>query len=151
MKAKLLSTTALFMFLFSFHGNAQVKIGNNPTTINASSLLELESSTKGVLFPRMTGVQMNAIPSPVTGMFVFNTDSLCLCHYNGTAWRSLCGMNIGAPDLDWHLTGNAGTNPSTNFIGTTDAVDFVTRTDGTERMRVRANGLCWYRYSSPWK
>ena len=40
----------------------------------------------------------------------------------------------------WLLTGNAGTAPGTNFIGTTDAVDFVTRTNNTERMRVFADG-----------
>jgi hypothetical protein len=38
----------------------------------------------------------------------------------------------------WMTTGNAGTLATTNFIGTTDAVDFVTRTTNTERMRVTA-------------
>lgn len=36
----------------------------------------------------------------------------------------------------WELTGNAGTNPSTNFIGTTDAQDLVIKTDNTEAIRV---------------
>lgn len=40
----------------------------------------------------------------------------------------------------WSTTGNAGTLATTNFIGTTDAVDFVTRTSNTERMRVTAAG-----------
>jgi hypothetical protein len=39
----------------------------------------------------------------------------------------------------WSLTGNAGTN-STNFIGTTDAKDFVTKTNGLERFRIDTNG-----------
>ena len=40
----------------------------------------------------------------------------------------------------WKTTGNAGTSASTNFIGTTDAVDFVTRTNNTEIMRVTSGG-----------
>jgi hypothetical protein len=38
------------------------------------------------------------------------------------------------------LTGNAGTNPATNFLGTTDAQPLVIRTNNTEWMRVTANG-----------
>lgn len=41
---------------------------------------------------------------------------------------------------DWTTTGNTGTSPATNYIGTTDAADFVIRTNSTERMRVLANG-----------
>jgi microcystin-dependent protein len=42
--------------------------------------------------------------------------------------------------LYWGLTGNSGTTPATNFIGTTDAQDFVTRTNSIERMRVTSVG-----------
>ena len=41
---------------------------------------------------------------------------------------------------DWTITGNTGTTPAVNFIGTTDASDFVTRTTNVERLRVFANG-----------
>src|SRR6185369_10689145 len=40
----------------------------------------------------------------------------------------------------WTLDGNAGTNPLVNFIGTTDAQDFVTRTNSVERMRITSAG-----------
>ncbi len=49
----------------------------------------------------------------------------------GPAWQN---------GLDWALLGNAGTAASTNFIGTTDAVDLVIRTTNTERMRVLSSG-----------
>ncbi|MEQ1734037.1 MAG: phage tail protein [Bacteroidia bacterium] len=42
--------------------------------------------------------------------------------------------------LYWGLTGNSGTTPATNFVGTTDAQDFVTRTNSIERMRVTSAG-----------
>ena len=41
----------------------------------------------------------------------------------------------------WNTTGNAGTTPGTNFIGTTDAKDFVFKTNGVEKGRVKSNGL----------
>ena len=41
----------------------------------------------------------------------------------------------------WSLTGNAGTNPTTNFIGTTDAQDWAVKTNNFERIRVNASGL----------
>lgn len=40
----------------------------------------------------------------------------------------------------WQLTGNSGTNPTTNFIGTTDAQDFVLKSNNVERMRLKTNG-----------
>lgn len=54
-----------------------------------------------------------------------------------TAVAALAHLNIYA---QWSLTGNAGTNPSTNFIGTTDAKPFIIRTNNTERLRVTATG-----------
>ena len=53
----------------------QVKIGTNPTLIDSNSLLELESKSKGFLFPRMNTVQMNAMNKPPDGMTIYNTDS----------------------------------------------------------------------------
>lgn len=52
-----------------------------------------------------------------------------------TAWTRILSSSSG-----WTTTGNAGTNAGTNFVGTTDAVDFVTRTGNTERMRVTSGG-----------
>lgn len=50
---------------------------------------------------------------------------------------------------DWHLTGNAGTSAANNFVGTTDAVDFVTRTNNAERMRVLSTGNVGIGTSTP--
>jgi len=62
-----------------------VAVGNH--TAAASSLLDLTSTTKGALIPRLTQSQMLAISSPATGLFVYNTDSLKLFSYDGVAWR----------------------------------------------------------------
>lgn len=54
---------------------------------------------------------------------------------DGTNWLKRDGQGG-----DWSLNGNAGTVAGTNFLGTTDAIDFVVKTSGTERMRVLASG-----------
>ncbi|HDQ15482.1 MAG TPA: hypothetical protein ENN45_00305 [Bacteroidetes bacterium] len=46
----------------------------------------------------------------------------------------------GGAGTEWALLGNAGTNPSTNFLGTTDAQSLVFRTNNTERMRIQTDG-----------
>ena len=67
-----------------------VKIGLSPGNKTASAVLELESTTKGFLLPRMTAVQMNAISSPANGLAVYNTDVQCTFLYRGSTWVSLC-------------------------------------------------------------
>jgi hypothetical protein len=41
---------------------------------------------------------------------------------------------------DWTMTGNTGSNPATNYIGTADNVDLVFKTNGTERIKLNSNG-----------
>lgn len=118
-------------------GTAQVisqKVGTNPTVINASAVLELESTTKGLLLPRMTTGQRTGIGTPASGLQVYDTTTNSVWYYNGSAW-----VNTAAA-TGWNLTGNAGTAPDTNFIGTTDAQDLVLRTNNTEKARVLSNG-----------
>lgn len=56
-----------------------------------------------------------------------------------TAWsRILSSSNLNT--YAWSTTGNSATNPATNFIGTTDGVDWVIRTANTERARVTSGG-----------
>ncbi|GLU42479.1 hypothetical protein Musp01_01030, partial [Muricauda sp. NBRC 101325] len=69
--------------------SAQVKIGNNPQTLNAASLLELESANRVLVITRVTNAQMNAI-NPLRGALVFNTDEDCIHYFNGTGWVNIC-------------------------------------------------------------
>ncbi|MEO7924239.1 MAG: hypothetical protein ABIR30_11235 [Chitinophagaceae bacterium] len=87
-----------FMLLFLAHANAQVKIGNNPNTINSNSLLEMESTNKGFLPPRVALGSTSSV-SPLTGtvpagMLVFSSGgSLTDGYYywNGAQWVRLAG------------------------------------------------------------
>lgn len=61
--------------------------------------------------------------------------------YNSGLSRWVVQSNSDNIDAgDWQTTGNSGTNPTTNFIGTTDAVAWVMRTNNAERARISATG-----------
>jgi uncharacterized protein (TIGR02145 family) len=97
MKKKLL---LIVTSLITMGANAQVKLGNNPTTINATAVLEIESTTKGFLSPRMTQAQRNAITSPAAGLQVWCSDcgiSGELQTYNGTLWTNMIGGTAASP------------------------------------------------------
>ena len=66
------------------------------------------------------------------------SDDILLINASNQVTRSTRAALIGASG--WSLTGNASTNASSNFIGTTDAVDFVVRTTNAERLRVLSGG-----------
>lgn len=119
-------------------------VGINTTTPHASSLLELNAVDKGLLTPRMTNAQRNLIGSPANGLIIFQTDAVGtepagLYYYDATipAWVRFSDQN---KDLGWKTTGNAGTNSTTDFLGTTDAQDFAVRTNNLERMRITKTG-----------
>jgi hypothetical protein len=93
--------------------------GIGTTTPDASSLLEIKSTTKGLLISRMTKTQRDAIVSPATGLMIYQTNSNPgFYYYSGTAWKALSSKG-------WLLTGNAATDTALNFIGTTDANPLV--------------------------
>ena len=82
--------------LFFYAGNAQVKIGDNPTTIDTSAMLDVESTTQGFLPPRMSTTQINAITLPAAGLMVYNTTIPCLQVNDGTltspSWNCISGL-----------------------------------------------------------
>ncbi|WP_167961883.1 autotransporter outer membrane beta-barrel domain-containing protein, partial [Saonia flava] len=88
MKLKFLIVFLSIFCLVSVRG--QIKIGDNPQNINASSVLELESTTRAFVVTRVNTAQMNAIV-PLQGALVYNTDNLCLHYYDGAQWINLCG------------------------------------------------------------
>ncbi|MBU2973651.1 beta strand repeat-containing protein [Zobellia sp. B3R18] len=82
-------------FLISF-AQAQVKIGDNPQTIDPASILELESSDKVLVITRVDSLQMTTIV-PNRGALVYNTTADCVYYYDGAAWVSMCeGADGGA-------------------------------------------------------
>jgi uncharacterized protein (TIGR02145 family) len=73
---------------FSVYVNAQVGINENGNPPDASAMLDVESTIKGFLPPRMTTAQRDAISSPVEGLMIYNTDENSLQWYIGYTWYS---------------------------------------------------------------
>ena len=90
---QILKLTAFCIFIFAttyLTAQTDAKIGTNPGNKTASAVLEVESTTKGFLMPRMSATQMNAISAPANGLAIYNTDQSCVFIYRNTTWISLC-------------------------------------------------------------
>lgn len=127
----------VFLFL-SVVVSAQLKVGDNPTNIQKSSILELESSRQGLLLPRLADtVAINAL-TPPDGMIIFLNSDKSLRIRSAGAWKKLASMADAT--ANWSLGGNAGIDSATNFIGTVDNKPFTIKTDNAARMIIGSNG-----------
>ncbi len=77
------------LVLFSLNISAQVGINTDNSDPDASAMLDIKATSKGMLVPRMTTTQRTAIASPATGLLVFDTDTAGFWFYDGTAWADL--------------------------------------------------------------
>jgi len=84
----------LFFFLITLIGNAQIGIGT--TTPDATSMVDITSTTKGMLAPRMTTIQRNAITSPADGLLVYDTDLKSFYYFSTpSGWLPLLNSLVG--------------------------------------------------------
>lgn len=75
------------LLLISVLHAQNVGIGTNSPS--SSSILDISSTTKGMLMPRMNSSQRVAIPSPASGLLVFDTDTKTVWAYDGASWKNL--------------------------------------------------------------
>lgn len=81
-------------YALSLLGNTNVfpgagSVGAGTTTPHASAMLDIPSTTKGLLIPRMGKASRDAISSPATGLLIFQTDDIPgFYYYTGSLWRS---------------------------------------------------------------
>ncbi|MGB1309575.1 MAG: beta strand repeat-containing protein [Leucothrix sp.] len=81
------------------NGAGEIGLGG---TIDASAILDITSTTKGVKFPNMTQGARDAIGSPATGLVIFNTTTNLLNVYNGTSWvETSPSPTEGTHNTDW--------------------------------------------------
>ncbi|MDD3876499.1 MAG: hypothetical protein PHT69_07740 [Bacteroidales bacterium] len=90
------------------------KIGDNPQITAPSAIMELESTTKGILIPRLKTSERNAISSPANGLLVYDLDYGQFWYFNGTIWVTAIG-----PQGPIGLTGPAGAVGPTGPMGLT--------------------------------
>lgn len=94
--------------------NAQVGIGT--TDPNNSSMLEVSSTSKGFLPPRMLESERDAITNPASGLLIYNSTSNKLNYYNGTSW-----LNVDGTGSYVDLTTNQTIAGNKTFTGTITA------------------------------
>ncbi|MCF8370887.1 MAG: hypothetical protein K9H64_04640 [Bacteroidales bacterium] len=125
MKNIRLALIALVM-VASFSLEAQVGINTDGSDPDASAILDVKSTTQGVLFPRMTEAQILDIQNPANGLVVFNTDVNRLYFYDSSAgnWKEL---SLGSSTLSPWACG----------------ADFTDSRDGKTYATVQIDNLCW--------
>jgi len=121
MKKLTLLLVACALSITSF---TQVKISEGGGTPDASSLLDLESDSKGFLPPRMSTVERDLISNPAEGLVIYNTTTMCLNYRNFDQWLELCGTCAPQP-----TTANAG-NDQIGLSGTTATLAANTPVNG---------------------
>ena len=133
-------------------GNAVLGPDPNLPNFDPSAKLEVRSANSGLLIPRiglLSATDATTIPAPATSLMVYNTNAALPggtgYYFNaGTSaaanWQHLLSSGAAQGQEYWSLTGNAGTNPLTNFLGTTDAQPQVFRANNVERLRLRLDG-----------
>ncbi len=85
-------------------------VGIRNSSPNASAALDVTSTTAGVLIPRMTTAQYNAITSPATGLLIYCTDNNKFYYYDGAQWVTMVSVvggnnTAGDPTLIYTVDG----------------------------------------------
>jgi len=114
MTKQILFTLLLFTLLPALVFAQGVGINTDNSTADPSAMLDVKSTTKGALVPRMTMTQRDAISSPATSLLIYQTDNTPgYYYYDGTAWQAVSdgnGIYSGSGSLAGATTVTQGTN-----------------------------------------
>jgi len=121
---------------------AQVGLGT--TTPHASSALDITSITKGLLIPRMTKTQRDAISSPATGLMIYQTDvTVGFYYYNGSSWAEVAATTSKTYSVNTFYAELGGYVIEVNSDGTHGLV-VAMQDQGTSSSWYGANDLLSY-------
>jgi len=148
---KLKCLIAVLLLTTSVYHAQNVSINDNGAAANSNAILDIDDSgnDKGLLIPRLTTAQRTAIAglgAVDEALTVYDTTTNSYWLWDGTQW-----VEFGMSGNAWELIGNSGTNASTNFIGTTDAIDWVIRTNNIERVRITSAGNLGFGDNAPFQ
>ena len=110
---KIKSLISVLSILFAFSIQAQVGIGTE--TPNTSSLLDLSSTSKGLLVPRMTEAQRNAISNPPVGLLVYQTNGQAF-YYKDHFWWKILASNDNKSFMVGSIKGGIPNYGSQNLL-----------------------------------
>ena len=147
MKIPLLNRKFLITITFLLGiGLLNAQVGINTTTPANGAMLDVSSTDKGILIPRValnSTINTSPItPAPTTSLLAYNTAtagsgatsvSPGFYYWSGTSWIPILSN-------DWKQSGNTGTSPAANFVGTIDNIGLSFRTNNTERLQISNTG-----------
>ena len=137
---KITTITFIIFTVLSVNLLAQgVAINESGTSPDASAMLDVTSTAKGLLIPRMTAAQLAAISSPATGLLVYQTDGTTGFYYNAGTTGSPNWLQLSSTLID--QISDADGDTKIQVEETTD--DDIIRFDvaGTEKWRMTGSGL----------
>jgi len=102
------------LLIATFSVSAQVSINTNGAAPDDSSMLDVQSTDKGILIPRMDETAMNNIATPATGLMIYNTTDNVFYYYDGATWLPI---GDGIADEDWTIDGNDLYNNNSGNVG----------------------------------
>lgn len=141
-KIKQMKNIVLFLLVFaSLTTKAQVGIGVAAPDVDPSAQLEVKSTTKGLLSPRMTEAQKNAISNPATGLLIYQTDGTSgFYYYDGSLWKQGLG-----PQGVAGAAGAAGqTNTSLLYSSMATYADGAAPADAPSSVTSTYGNFGWY-------
>ncbi|MBV8255512.1 MAG: hypothetical protein JO154_23140 [Chitinophaga sp.] len=113
--------------------NAQLKVGTNPTKVDKSAILELESDRQGLLLPRIADTSLMTTLNPPNGMIIYLTKA----GEQGLYVRDLGKwVPMGRGGQSWDILGNALDASKSPFIGSTNNVPFVLKGNNIEGINI---------------
>lgn len=143
MKTKITYLSLFMLLLASVEVHAQAKLGDNPTNVNPNVLLELESSDKGLLIPRLTTSQRDtAFTADVPeGLIIYNTTEDCLQVYSNALWNCLSGTSGGAMTLDGNILHHNGGSVDLTALLASSGLTVATGDDDTAVIQLGTSAI----------
>jgi len=144
---RVLAVQALLVVGLLSAGLHAQNVGIGTATPHPSARLHIEDNARGLLIPNVALTATNLagpVTSPATSLLVYNTATAGtgatavtpgFYYWDGNRW-----VRLADGGKAWLLTGNAGTNPAANFLGTTDAQPLCIRVNNQETFRFNPPG-----------
>ena len=133
---KFIMLVAVCVAMFS-HVVAQVAVNADGSLPASTAMLDVSSTTKGMLIPRMSTVQRTAIASPAAGLLVYDTGTKSFWYYDNAIWNQIANGGVPASsyikDADGNTKVETEKNPNENLIRFT--------INNNERMRLENKWL----------
>jgi uncharacterized protein (TIGR02145 family) len=147
MKKIILAAVFIIALFITTSSNAQVGIGVSTADRNPSAQLDVFSTTKGLLPPRMTTTQRDAIVNPASGLVIFNSTTNSLEYKSSTGWVLLAAATPtvipdALPTIQIGIQKWMTQNLNTSFYRNGDTIPYVT--DATAWAGLTTGAWCYY-------